>query len=183
MITRNDAGTALKDVEDVMDRTTRAMGYKAASPHLLLWGIIWILGYGANAAGLFAANLHWPALVAIGVLTSSLIGARESRQTRGVTDWRPPMTLAVIAAFVFALFTVLPPQSGNQVGTFFPLLVSLAYVILAIWTGGVRIGLVGLLLGGASLYAYHFQPGHFDILMAVIGGGGLLLGGLWLRRL
>jgi len=183
MVTRKDADTALREIDAVMERSARALGYKSASPHLLIWGVIWILGYGAPVIGLALNGLHWPVLVAIGVLASIVIGVREDRRSSGRANWRPPATIAAVTAFIVALFTVMPPETSHQLGSFFPLLVALAYGLLAIWTGGVRIGLVGLLVGAASLYAFHFQPGHLDLLMAIIGGGGLILGGLWLRRL
>jgi len=183
MVTQEDADTALRDVEATMNRAQRALSYKSAAPHLLIWGTIWALGYGIGAANLVANGLHWPALVAAGAVASIVIGLRESRRRTGSTEWRPLATMGAVAVFITALFTVLPPQTGNQIGTFFPLLVALAYGLIAIWSGGLRIGLVGILVGAASLYAFHFEPARFDLLMAIIGGGGLILGGLWLRRL
>lgn len=183
MITRKDANTALKDVKQVMDRTSLAMGYKAASPHLLLWGVIWFLGYGAMAAELFSSSGHWIVLVAAGTAGSTIIGIRENRRAESPADWRPLATVGAIFLFIIALFTVLPPRTGLQIGTFFPLLSALAYIVIAIWTSTVRIGLTGMAVGVLSLYAFHFQPAYFNLLMTVIGSAALILGGLWMRRL
>lgn len=49
MITREEAGESLRDIEAVRERSALAHGYRTASPHLLVWGVIWGLGYGLPA--------------------------------------------------------------------------------------------------------------------------------------
>ena len=42
MITENEAAESLRDVERVSRRTHVASAYALASPHLILWGLVWI---------------------------------------------------------------------------------------------------------------------------------------------
>ena len=50
-LSREQAEDALRDVERAARRSTAALGYRMSSPHLIWWGLIWLIGYGAMAAG------------------------------------------------------------------------------------------------------------------------------------
>jgi hypothetical protein len=41
---------------------------------------------------------------------------------------------------------------------------------------------IGLSIGALTLIGYFFSGDVFDLWMAVVNGGGLILGGLWMRR-
>jgi len=51
---------------------------------------------------------------------------------------------------------------------------------------GLWVGLRWTVLGAAvcvmSVLSYFFLAPWYDLVMAVVGGGGLLLGGTWMRR-
>lgn len=182
MITRDEASKRLEDIEHVTARSGLARGYREASPHLLIWGAIWTLGYGLPATGL-AGHGIWLWLVLAGTLASFWV-SRPNKQTKPSRfDWRYVGSVAAAVISVAGLFSVFMPVSGQQIGTVIPLIAGAAYLQLGIWTGGRRIALVGLVVTAAALYAYHGSRELFDLLMAIFGGGALILGGLWLRRL
>lgn len=93
------------------------------------------------------------------------------------------LALLAVVLFLGAAGSVLVPLDGPQIGTLFPLLVGIVYLQLGIWSGGWRIAAVGLVVMAAALFAYHGPREHFDLLMACAGGGALIAGGLWMRRL
>jgi len=182
MITSHEAGKTLEDIKAVSRRSGLAYGYREASPHLLLWGVIWALGYGLPAAGLAGYGI-WPWLVVSGIIGSFWF-SRPRKQAKPLRfDWRYGGSVAAGLIFIAGLFSVFMPVSGQQIGTVIPLIVGVAYLQLGIWTRGMRIALIGLVVTAAALYAYHGAREIFDLLMAITGGGGLILGGLWLRRL
>jgi hypothetical protein len=41
-----EAASALRDIESVQKRSETLRGYTRSSPHLVLWGILWVVGYG-----------------------------------------------------------------------------------------------------------------------------------------
>ena len=62
-VTRNDAATALHDVDSARRHSLTLFKYGLAGPYLLLWGVLWIVA-GAVGAGLAALALglfHRPA--------------------------------------------------------------------------------------------------------------------------
>jgi DNA-binding MarR family transcriptional regulator len=69
-----------------------------------------------------------------------------------------------------------------QAGAVFPLLVALWYALLGIWRRGMRMALLGLVLGLLTVAGYFWLAQYFLLWMAVVGGGALILGGFWLRR-
>jgi len=182
MISRDEAGKRLEDIERVSARSGLARGYREASPHLLIWGVIWALGYGLPAAGI-AGHGIWPWLIVPGMVGSFWVSRPRKQAKSHRFDWRYGGSVAAGVIFIAGLFSVFMPVSGQQIGTVIPLIVGVAYLQLGIWTRGMRIALIGLVVTAAALYAYHGAREIFDLLMAIAGGGGLILGGLWLRRL
>jgi hypothetical protein len=179
-ITPQEAAEALKDITRTERRTVSTMGYQMAWPHLVLWGAIWTVGYGAMALGV-KWDWLWGVLSLIGTVSSFVVGYGMSRKRTKPFDGRYFATFFAIFAFVSALFVILPPKSDAQFGAFFPILVALYYALIGIWTRGLRMLFLGALLAVLTLAAFlHFRE-HFMPIMAFVGGGGLILGGLWLR--
>ncbi len=77
---------------------------------------------------------------------------------------------------------MLPPlKTDAQFGAFFPILVGLYYALIGIWTRGVRMIVLSVALGVLTLFGFFHIQHDFELWMAGVGGGGLILGGLWLR--
>jgi len=178
MVTREDAGKTLQDIDSTMERTMRGLGYRAASPHLVIWGIVWMLGYGLSAL-MPTLEMHWPSLVLAGAIASGVAGARTGGVSGG--GWKFAASACLAAGFFFALFAILPPLDHRQIGVIFPLIVSALYGGAGIWACQARLGLTGLVVGVTALVAYFLLPAWFDAIMAGVGGGALVLGGLWMR--
>lgn len=180
MISRNEATETLAEIVRAEDQSRRAYGYLAASPHLILWGLIWVFGYGAMALNP-GAGRFWPYLAGAGLLLSLWIGTRSKLCRTAYTDWRYATTMLVAVLFAITLLLVLAPRSDAQVSALFPLLTGLAYALIGIWGRSARMWVLGVLISALTLTGYFLVPQHFMLWLAVVGGGGLLLGGFWLR--
>ncbi len=179
-LSREEAQGALRDVEQVSRRSNAALGYRMSSPHLILWGLVWLTGYGAMAAKVTWDPL-WPILTLGGTAGSFWVGWHMSRAKPAGFDWRYGATFLAIFMFITAIFLIMPPKTTDQFGAFFPILVSLYYALIGIWTRGLRMLALGAALLVLTLMGFfHFRE-MFDLWMAVVGGGALILGGLWLR--
>ena len=176
----NEAADALRDISQTESRSAKAYGYHMMSPHLLLWGAIWLAEYGGfyldpRRSWLFSA------LSLVGVAGSFLIGWRMKRGRANDYSWRYGATIGVAFLFVSAIFAIFHPVSDRQIGAFFPLLVALLYVLMGIWGNAFRMGVTGLALGVITLVGYFDFPATFMLWMAIAGSGALVLGGLWMR--
>lgn len=178
-ITHVEAQDALRDISRTGRASALTYGYRQASPHLIVWGVVWALGYGICW---FRPQygMVWPPLVLIGIAASTYIGWR-SKPSGAQYDWRYATTSIAVFAFIFALFAVMPPRTNAQVSAFFPLLVALFYAIVGIWTRGTRMLVAGIVVAALTLAGYFLLPQYFTLWMAVVGGGALILGGIWLR--
>jgi hypothetical protein len=179
-LSSNEAAETLRDIDKTERRSANAYGYKSASPHLILWGFIWLVGYGAGYVKPGWANV-WIPLVVLGSLASFWIGWRMKPANATRTDWRYGATFGAILAFVSAFLSVMPPHTGNQAAAFFPLLVALFYGLIGIWSRGTRMLLLGAAVLALTVFGYFVLPVQFALWMALVGGGSLILGGLWLR--
>jgi len=180
-ITHVEAQEALRDIARTGRASATAHGYQHASPHLIVWGAIWAFGYGLSYSRWQYSGAVWPVLSLIGVAASFWIGWQSRSAQSEHYDWRFAATALAVFAFIAALFAIMPPRTDAQLGAFFPILVALFYAIVGIWTRGTRILLTGMAVAALTLVSYFLLPQYFALLMAGVGGGGLILGGLWLR--
>lgn len=183
MITQQEASSVLRDVEATQTRTVRAGLYAAASPHLLLWGAVWACGYAAcqfTPPALWAPI--WGALTAIGVALAFLLSWRES--SRSASRDHSAGTIAVmtltVGLFIIATFVLFAPVDPTAALAFPSLVVGLVYVM----TGHnlmPRLAVVGAGIAAVVMAGFLLAPEWTALFAAVAGGGGLMLGGLWLR--
>ena len=177
-ISRDEAASALRDITLTERRSGEAYGYQRGAPHLIVWGVVWAIGYSLTY---FQPNWQftWPVLTVAGAAASFWLGMRARSEPE--TGWKYFATLIAIFIFIAALFSVLPPHTGSQIGAFFPLLAALFYAIVGIWANGRRLIMLSALIVALTLIGFFYLPVYFGLWMAVVGGGGLILGGLWLR--
>jgi hypothetical protein len=187
-LTPDQAADSLKQIERTQARSAQARIYANASPGFILWGLIWIAGYLGSDALLRQGdhrliNWLWTGLTVIGAAGSAIIGRRQHRNEprNSILGLRWGATFVALGLFVTATFLILKPASPAAAGAFYPLLVALAYTIFGIWNGP-RFLFAGLAVAAATVGGYFFLPQYFLVWMAFVGGGALILAGLWLRR-
>jgi hypothetical protein len=179
-ISRDDALAALGEVQTAEARARTARSHRLSAPYLFLWGGIWVVGY--TATGLFpgaVAGRMWAILGGAGVIANFVMSFRARRRGEG------QRTMAIlpffgVAAFVFATYWIMRPTLAAQYLVFPPLLVSMIYMLV----GGFRVTRlmwVGVALFALTVFGYAFLRPILPFYLAAVGGGGLILGGLWLR--
>lgn len=178
-LSREQAEGALRDITQTERRSSSAYGYKSAAPYLILWGILWIIGYGATDLTPHISGAVWGGVTIVGSVASALVGMRRGGVKRSFS-WRIFFSWIAAIFFICAIFTVLKPSDGAQVGAVIPLLVACSYVIMGIWMG-TRLAVAGIVIAALTLFGFFFIPAHFALWMAAIGGAALIGTGLWLR--
>ena len=175
-----EAQSALKDIEKTENRAAASQHGRMAAPHLIIWGVIWAIGYliGAIRPGI---SWIWIPLIIGGVIGSYIQDRRVSAGKVSGFSWRYGASFAVIFVFIFALMAIMRPTEVNQIGAFYPLVIGLYYTFAGIWTKGWRMLPLGLAMMALTVTGYFFLPDYFLYWMAAVGGGGLILGGLWMR--
>lgn len=181
-ISPEQAAQALLDIERAQQRAFVLRGYELGAPHLLLWGAIWFVGYGLTEAFPAHASACWSALVACGTLGGYLLGrAAAARGLVAKAGWRYLAAAGSTVAFMLLTYAIMHPRDGAQFGAFPALLVSFLYVLGGIWKG-TRWIVVGVVVAALTMAGYEVLQEHFNLWMAMVGGGALVLTGMWFRR-
>jgi len=177
MLSPQDAASALRDIETTQLRSATLHGYARSSPHFVLWGVLWVIGYGLNDIFPVYGGAIWAAVVPIGLIAGL---AAMSRTGRGL-GWRYGAVVATFVGFFCAVFAVMSPVNGRQVAAVIPLALAAAYMLAGIWRGP-RFVVTGLMVAGLTLTGFFLVKVHFFLWMAGVGGASLILVGLWLRQ-
>lgn len=184
-IDKSAAEQELREIDRVRTRTVTMRNYRQFAPHAILWGVIWLL---ANSVTQFApeqAGVAWLIGVVAGGFGSGWLGHRAQRAADAAREnegWRWALAFLVLAGYFTALFSILPPQTGAQTGAVIALFWMLLYMLTGIWLGW-KVFALGLVTSALLLFGYFQMPAYFALWMAVAGGGALIIGGLWLRRI
>ena len=103
-------------------------------------------------------------------------GAKRYSGVRYIAAW------LAIAVFIFATFSIFGRATPQQQAAFAPLVVALIYSVFGIWKGP-RFLVTGIAVAALTLGGYFLLHEHFILWMAGVGGGALVLAGLWLRTI
>jgi hypothetical protein len=176
--TPQDAARALKVVDQISGRSSTLRSYRAASPTLILWGLVWVVVNLCCDKWPRQAGPLWSAGDIVGFAGTAVIGFRLAAPR--LLNWRGVATAAVGFAAVAAAVNLLQIRSVETATALICLAVGAAYMVWGVWRGA-RIFVLGLIIAGVSLAAGLLHPPHFYLWMAGAGGGALILGGVWLR--
>jgi hypothetical protein len=180
-IDAKDAAAALSDIDDIAQRVRQSQFYQLSSLLTVWWGV---LVFAANIATFLWprwAGFFWPVMYVLGVGGSVAISAL-SRSRTGVRTVDVRILLAYLSFFAFGFFTCwLGHFAQRQVGTFWPIYFMLFYILAGLWVGYAFVA-IGVSITALTLVGYFFVGAWFEPWMALVNGGGLILGGLWMRR-
>ena len=190
VITSTEAAAALRDIAQT-DRRTRVSGaYHVASPHLILWGMVWAAGY--TACGLTPPEkwgMVWLPLILVGVVGAVVLGMRAGSARPGGAPGAvgfsvgKSVTLAfAISLFMGSVYFVFAPVSPLPYLVFPALITALIYVLLGGLLGLPRYLWIGAIMFLVTMIGFVYAKPFLPFWIAAAGGGGLILGGLWMRR-
>ena len=185
-VDRSEARTLLRDVEGTEKRVREFLVYSHTGDQLILWGVLWAIGYaGTHLLASHAPQLIvvlWFGVIAIGALASVAIVAR-SRRSRA--EPKPPLDIrpgiAVFATLFFIWFWIYLGHLGwREQVAFAPTLFGTVFFVAGLWAGRL-LSICGTAVVAVTLAGYVWSGDWFDIWMAVVGSGALIGAGLWLR--
>ena len=181
-IERREAAAALSDIEDIVRRVRQSRIYQLASLMLIMWGA---LVFAANIGSFLwprLAGFIWIAVNVVGIAGSFAISAFTQARTGARSfDGRALAALLLFFAFGYFCCGVLGQFTPRQLGVFWALYFMLVYTVAGLWVGPAFVA-IGLSITALTLVGYFFVGPWFEPWMAVVNGGGLMLGGLWMRR-
>ncbi len=182
MVDSQQASEALAEIDAIVHRVRQSRIYDLASLMLIMWGALVFAGNIASFLWPRHAGYIWIAVNATGVAGSFAIGGFERARSR-ICSFDIRMFAALLLFFAFGYFctSVLGHFPPRQMGTFWPVYFMLLYTIAGLWIGSAFVA-IGVGITALTLVGYFLIGDAFDLWMAFVNGGGLMLGGLWMRR-
>jgi hypothetical protein len=190
-ISPQEASAALDSIHEASASVRQHRAHNHAAPFLILWGCIWAV---CNTVSQFwpmwsdkvwlVANILGLACTVWLAVNTSIRSHREAvSRAEGREIGRSFAMLGVtMICFFIAMFLVLSPLSGRKTGAFISLFWTLAYMAAGAWIG-TRLFITGLVGAIGIVLSYLYAGHYYPLSLAVMGGGTLIAGGLWMRKL
>jgi hypothetical protein len=187
-ITPAEARESLADIDFTARQMRQTLAASQFSSHLMTWGLVWIAGFGSSYLLSHGIGLVWMVLVSLGIACSLGLGIAEQRRPVVQRAQGRKLGLQIllfwtaIIAYAEALGWLLPLPTMGARQVVIVTIVMLGYVVLGIWLRSSILSLIGLGVTLATFAGWHWLlPRDFMLWMAVFGGGGLFLPGLYVQ--
>lgn len=178
-IDAKSAAASLADIDATLARVKRSAQYRGTSLIIMAWGSVIAL---ANLTVQFSpghAGAIWIIANAAGFAAMLFLGFRQQRAGQRF-DWR--FSAAILLFFGFGLLVCRLGQFGpRELDVFWPILFMFGYCLAGLWFGRAFI-LLGMTIALLAYGGYLFIETWFQLYLAVVDGGGLILAGAWMRR-
>lgn len=184
-ISPNEAEEELAVIQKITQKTRHSIAGSGAYIFLMVTGIIWLVGFLSTQflTGEIVGYI-WIGMSLLGIALSIPLGIRMGPRVRG-----PSMAASAKRAGIFwlllvfygiAVIAIARPTDGKQLTMF---------IILFIMIGQLAMGMLlsfsstwwALPITALALIGYFLLPGIFYLWMGVLGGGGMIVLGLYIR--
>lgn len=184
-ITPSEAEETLASIQKIMKKTRHSISSSGAYKFLILWGVIWVIGF-LNSQFIhddMAGNI-WIGLDILGGILSAFIGMRLNRGIRSsspsTTGKRIGLFWLILFLYCFLFILIASPIDSKQLAMFIILVVTLGWIAMGLLLSFVPVWW-GLGIVAVACLGYFFLPGIFFLLMAILGGGGMIVLGFTIR--
>ncbi len=185
-ISTTEAEEALAAIETMVQKTRQTISKSGAYAFLIVWGAVWLLGFlSSHFLPNETASRIWIGLDILGGVLSMVVGVRMNRRVRSPSTTSSGKRIAWFWLLLFfysvATIGVTWPADGKQLAMI---------IILFVMVGWMAMGLLlsfasiwgGLVITALALIGYFFLPDIFYLWMAVLGGGGMIALGIYIRN-
>jgi hypothetical protein len=97
-------------------------------------------------------------------------------------DFRLVLVFVLFFAFGNICTSVLGHFGPRELGAFWPIYFMLFYILAGLWFGYAFVA-IGLVIVALTLIGFFTIGEAFPLWMAFVNGCGLIVGGLWMRRI
>jgi len=181
----DEAEESLDAIQKMTQKTRRSIASSGAHVSLIVTGVVWLIGFTCTQflSGPIVAYI-WIGISILGSALAGILNMRMSTRVRsqsaGATAKRIGLVWLLLAVYCLAAIAVAWPLDGKQLTTFIILFVMIGWMAMGllldftpVWPGLIIIALV--------LVGYFLFPDYFYLWMGILGGGGMIALGLYIR--
>ncbi len=187
VLTKDEAAAALADIQETNRRGATLRGYRIGGPIMMLWSVIWMLGY--LSMGLLPSHQWgwvWLVLDTIGAVGSIILARPADRAAKaagvkaGGNSMKMLGGMAVAIVFVMSTFYVLHPTDPNAYLAFPGLMVGAIYAAAGVFVASRYLG-IGAVMFALTLVGFYAFPEALAFWMAS-ASVAMFVSGVWLAR-
>lgn len=178
---RQLAQAMLAEVEQTQQRSGRLLGYWRQGQIIQLWGLVWIAAHLATYFLPARSGSIWLLCDSLGLAATVWLRLRNRDAASAAhTDRRLLFAALILLLFGLLACTLIGPH-GRAIEVLWTSMAMTGYMLYGLWAG-LRWTVLGAVVMALSLAAYLYLGPWYDLAMAAAAGGGLLLGGTWIRH-
>jgi len=184
-LTPIEAEEALVAIQTMIKKTRQAVSASGAYVFLIVWGFIWLIGFACSQylTGETVGQV-WAVLNILGAILSIIFGIRMNRGVRSASSTLSGKRIGVfwmlLWVYCFAAIAVAWPVDPKQLAMLIILFVMVGWIAM-----GQLLSLMstwwGVAFTALALIGYFLLPEFFYLWMAILGGGGMIALGFYIR--
>ena len=184
-VSPTEAEEALADIQSMTEKTRRSIADSGAHISLIITGIVWLIGFTCTQflSGMIVAYI-WIGLSILGTALAAMLGSRRSKRVRSpsakATAKRIGLIWLLLAVYCIAAISVAWPLDGKQLTMFIILFVMVGWMVMGLLLSFTSVW-PGLFIIALILIGYFLLPDFYYLWMAILGGGGMIALGLYIR--
>jgi hypothetical protein len=190
-VSSEDAHESLSVVQGTNERMQKAVASahtRYSSDLLVLWGLIWLVGFTFVHFHRERAVYILVGLTA-GALVTTVLWIRWRGPKRAVvrsdasrrTFWRVFWFWVLLNPYAFAWILLLAPLEALRVFAFMCTLAMFGFSVLGLWFNSPFVVGLGLMVTAAIVFGYLLSLTWLYLLVALVGGGTMLTTGIHTR--
>jgi len=178
-IDAKSAEASLADIDVIVARLKQSSFYRGASIILIIWGALVATGNVGTFLAPHEARVIWITINGLGLIATIATGWQYRRKGADF-DWR--IVIAIVLFFAFGAACSRMGHFGpRELNAFWPILFMFGYALAGLWLGRI-FTFLGVVIAALTFVGYLSIERWFELYLAVVDSGGLILAGLWMRR-
>ena len=179
-ISKQEAQESLAEIDSAISQTRKAMG-RHLGPILMLWGVIWAIGYSLTQFIPRDGLAYWLVLDGLGFLGTWLCVKKVRNNFRRPGLGRVAVAWVILFGYMILWGFLVSPIGGHSQIAFFSTVCMCGYAIMGLWMSRFLLWL-GLSVTALTLVGFYFFSGWFALWMGITGGGALFLSGFYIHK-
>jgi len=184
-ISPNEAEEALAAIQRMTQKTRQSIAGSGAHISLIITGIVWLIGYMCTQ--FLPGNIVvyiWIGLSILGSILGTVLGIRMGRRVRSPSTASYAKRIGIfwllLVCYCVATIAVAWPMNGRQLTILIVLFIMVGQLAMGLLFSYASVWWV-LPITALVLVCYFLLPGFFYLWMSLLGGGGMIVLGLYIR--
>lgn len=186
-ITSTEAEETLAAIQKMTRRTRRSIASSGAHVSLIVTGIVWLIGFTCNQfLPVELVGYVWGVVSVLGTILGIIMGVRMSKRVRSPSA--APMAKRIgaiwllLAVYCIAAILVTWPLEGNKLTALIVMFVMVGWLVMGLQLSTFSVWVwQGLIVIALVLVGYFWLQSFFYLWIAILGGGGMIASGLYIR--